>query len=85
MLDFEYQIPDWHGADEWRQIKAHDAENAAELVGERYDCDGNYLLSRDENHTVKVLIRDAAGAVTRWQVGASHHVTYSAQEARDGE
>lgn len=80
MREFQYQIPDWHSADEWRNIKAHDAEDAAERAGDRYDSDGDQMLSRDENNNVVVLVKDASGAVTRWTVSAYHSVNYIAHE-----
>jgi len=80
MKKFEYQILEWHGPDEWRECNAHDAEHAAEIAGEYYDCDGDYLLSRDENNNVRVLVKDITGHITHWTVYASHHVSYGAHQ-----
>lgn len=75
---FEFNIPDWHGDDEWREITAMDAEEAAEKAAEYYDDNGDQTLSRSEDNDVAIRVRDAEGVVSEWVGRAVHHVLYYA-------
>lgn len=75
---FDVRCDDNHGPDEWVQIRAIDAETAAEKWAERDDQDGDYLIV-GQRSTPIVDVRSPTGEVTRWQVSGEAVPKYYAK------
>ena len=73
---FEYRALEWLG-DDWQEIYAYDAEEAARLAGEKND-DERSLIDDD----VEIDIRDSEGVVTTYSVSAEVDVDYYAREKK---
>lgn len=67
-----------HGPDEWVEIRAFDAEAAAEKWAEREDQNGDYLIV-GQRSTPTVEVRDGTGEITRWQVSGEAVPAYYAK------
>ncbi len=75
---FDVWLPeDGETQDDAREVHADDAEQAAEIVAERYDVDDHPLLN---GHKLEVHVRDKAGVVTVFMVTAEAEVRYIAHE-----
>lgn len=79
MAKFEARIRDYHGDDEssWQSVEAWDPEEAAKQVGQAYNEDDP---GDPHKLDVEVEVRDKAGNVTKWRIGAYTDVVYTAQE-----
>jgi hypothetical protein len=90
-IKFLYNIPGYHGEDEWRPIEGLDAEDAASEAGKLYDEDEHPLL-RDESESVVVYIKHAEAEPgteepERFVVSAyvSYNYTAEAKERKEGD
>ncbi len=63
----------------WQQIRARDAEDAAEEFAERYDVDSaEYRIVR--TGSAEIWTRDDLGTVQKWEIDAEPVPTYNARE-----
>lgn len=61
----------------WSEIYAPDAEDAAERFAQESDCDGDYIIIR--NGSAEIWTRDADGTVEKWDIEAESEPTYTAR------
>lgn len=76
---FYYNRPDWHGEDEWRQVRANDFEDAAEEACEWMDSDGDYSII-GSGGLDEIRIKDEEGTIKRFKITAEVVPQYSAEE-----
>lgn len=78
---------DYHDEIDWTEVRAKDAEEAAEKYAEDYDCNsGDYpILSGRSRGDVIVLVRQDDSQIQRFSIEAESVPTYSATllEARE--
>lgn len=81
---FEYCIPEYMG-DEWRKVRTHDHESAAEIACEQNDRESaEYIIVR-YGHLDEILVRDEEGTVKRFSITAESVPSYSATEIEESE
>lgn len=81
--NFWVRMKDHDGDDAWDEIAAWDAESAAEKYGELCaQRSGGEMLVREDDDNETVFVRDAAGAVTEWNVTVGYLTIYSANQIK---
>jgi len=76
---YEYQIPAYHGDDDWSKVHATDHAEAAEKACEEQDQGGDYYIISD-GELSEILIRDEHGEVKRFSIVAEAEPKYYATE-----
>lgn len=75
---FECREDDDH-EDDWTPLYARDAELAAEKFIDRRDCENEYTIASGRREA-KVLVKDASGKVTTFEVSGEFAAQYRARE-----
>lgn len=71
----------WQGkVEDWHEVFATDAEEAAEKCAERFDCEGDYTIIR--NGGGEIWTKDAEDKLLKWTIEAESVPQYSARQAR---
>ena len=78
---WEARLHETRGEEEWTEVHASDAEEAAEKFCEQYDRDGEYGIINSGSAEVEVR-KPGDDAVTRFDVSAETIPQYSARELK---
>jgi len=69
-----------HDGDDWAEIQAYDAKEAAEKYGERLaDRSGGELLIREDDDVVRIHVRSQVGHESLWNVTVYYIIRYRAK------
>lgn len=71
---FKDQVEDWH------EVYATDAQEAAEKCAERFDCEGDYTIIR--HGSGELWTRNEDGEIEKWFIEAESVPTYRASIKR---